>query len=119
MRIDPEDYLQRHVFVTGRWEDETTQLVRALLKPGDSFVDVGAHVGYFTLLAADALQYGGRVHAFEPVPRSFELLENNVRSNESARRATPERVARSSTPSARAAVRMERVEHETLSEVMS
>lgn len=81
LRIDPEDYLQRFVFATGTWEEETTRLTQALLRPGDSFVDVGAHVGYFSLIAADCLGGSGYVHAFEPIPQSFSLLERNVRDN--------------------------------------
>ena len=51
------------------------------LKLGGSFLDVGAHVGYYTLIGARALAERGCVHAFEPMPRSFALLKKNVESN--------------------------------------
>lgn len=80
--IDASDYVQRHVFATGGWEKETTRLLLSCFERPGSFLDVGAHVGYFTLVAARALAGRGRVHAFEPVPRSFALLRKNVEGNE-------------------------------------
>src|SRR5690606_17400679 len=58
-------------------------------KPGDSFVDVGAHFGFFTLLAAHLAGSDGRVWAFEAAPRNFHILEANTRgrSNISIRQA--------------------------------
>lgn len=63
----------KHVpWLPGKWR----------LKLGGSFLDVGAHVGYYTLIGARALSDRGRVHALEPVPRSFALLKKNVESNQ-------------------------------------
>src|SRR5262245_49528237 len=55
--------------------------MRRLLQPGDVVVDVGAFVGLFTLLAAAAVGSRGQVHAFEPVPQSFDRLQANVAAN--------------------------------------
>ncbi|MGI8407673.1 MAG: FkbM family methyltransferase, partial [Actinomycetota bacterium] len=57
------------------------QLLRELLRPGDVFVDGGAHIGVFTLLAAALVGETGRVVACEPVPENMELLEANVALN--------------------------------------
>lgn len=81
MKIDPQDYIQRFVFATGVWEQQTTDLLRCLLKPGDVFVDVGSHVGYFAMLAARLVEPEGTVHAFEPVPSLFSQLGENVTAN--------------------------------------
>lgn len=54
-------------------------LVRTLLKPGGFFVDGGAHVGLFTLVAAARVGASGRVLAFEPAPGTRAQLEENVR----------------------------------------
>lgn len=64
-----------------RYEIETTRLFKHLLKPGMKVVDVGAHVGYYSLLAASLVGPEGRVYAFEPEPRNFELLLRNVELN--------------------------------------
>jgi 2-polyprenyl-3-methyl-5-hydroxy-6-metoxy-1,4-benzoquinol methylase len=59
-------------FLLGRTkEDATTQFVKSFLRPGMTFVDVGANVGYFTLLAASL---GARVVAYEPTPAVVERL---------------------------------------------
>lgn len=63
------------------WEPSSTQWVLEHLCAGDTFVDVGAHVGYYTLLAAKAVGDGGRVYAFEPDPGNFALLVRNVELN--------------------------------------
>ena len=65
----------------GTWEPGETLIVRDRLEPGMTFVDVGAHVGYFTCLAARAVGPRGLVLAFEPHPRNYELLLANVWAN--------------------------------------
>jgi FkbM family methyltransferase len=51
------------------------------LRPGDTFVDVGANVGVFTLIAASRVGATGRVVAFEPTPATFQRLNENIRTN--------------------------------------
>ena len=62
----------------GVWEARETQFLRELLRPGDTFVDVGANIGYFTVLAAGCTGSSGYVIAFEPEPRNLELLRMNL-----------------------------------------
>jgi FkbM family methyltransferase len=52
-----------------------------LLHPGDVFVDIGANVGFFSLLAARVVGDAGRVYAIEPVPENVEAIRANVRRN--------------------------------------
>ena len=66
---------------TGAYEPETTAIIRALLRPGQTFVDVGAHVGYFTLLGARAVGPTGQVYAFEPAPTNLAVLAKNIQAN--------------------------------------
>ena len=61
-----------------------TRLVSSLLRQGDVFVDVGANVGYFTLIASDAVGKTGKVFAFEPEPNNFALLRKNAEVNHCA-----------------------------------
>lgn len=53
----------------------------SILHPGAVFWDVGAHVGFFSILAARAVRPRGRVHAFEPMPHNRRRLEEAVRLN--------------------------------------
>ena len=80
--IDPDDQAMTYVILRdGMWEPAETALIRSQLKPGDTFIDVGANFGYYTVLASKLVGPTGRVIAFEPDPRSFQLLERNVARN--------------------------------------
>jgi FkbM family methyltransferase len=82
MFLNPDDQGVTPWFLVGRpWEaTETHWFVRALRR-GDVVVDVGANVGYYTILGAKLVGEEGRVYAFEPDPVNFGLLESNVRLN--------------------------------------
>lgn len=60
------------------WEPDVVAAIRALLEPGMTFLDIGAHVGYHTLLGATLVGSTGTVVALEPEPRNFALLERNL-----------------------------------------
>jgi FkbM family methyltransferase len=62
-------------------EEETTALFRQIVKPGDVVLDLGANIGYFTVLAAKAIGPGGRVFSFEPEPTNFRYLTKNIEIN--------------------------------------
>jgi FkbM family methyltransferase len=51
------------------------------VKPGNTVVDVGANVGYYTMIGAAGVGFEGRVHAVEADPNTFELLEKNIDVN--------------------------------------
>jgi FkbM family methyltransferase len=63
------------------WEAEESALVDHLLGAGDTFVDIGAHVGYFTLRALRRVGRDGAVFAVEPWAPARDLLDHNVRAN--------------------------------------
>ncbi len=65
-----------HLMLGDVWEANTTQVLRELLEPGMTFIDVGANVGYFTLVGRRAVGAQGRVFAFEPDPRNHWCLRN-------------------------------------------
>jgi FkbM family methyltransferase len=65
----------------GRWEPEEADALRARLRRGMTVVDVGANIGYMTLVAAQAVRPGGRVIAIEPHPDNVALLRHNAEAN--------------------------------------
>jgi FkbM family methyltransferase len=67
--------------LNGTYEREQTRLFEQLLRPGGVVLDVGANVGYYTLLASVLVGDGGSVHAFEPEPRNAEFLRRHLRIN--------------------------------------
>jgi FkbM family methyltransferase len=69
------------IAASGIWEPQETQFLLDTLRPGDVFVDVGANIGYFSLLAARLVGTTGAVLAFEPEAANYALLEANCRLN--------------------------------------
>jgi FkbM family methyltransferase len=65
----------------GRVEPFTVQLFRDFVKPGMVVADVGAYLGYYTLLAARATGSTGKLHAFECNPVNHRFLLHNLRLN--------------------------------------
>ena len=64
----------------GFFEEELTKMILKYLKPGMTFFDIGAHLGYYTLLGSRIVGDNGQVHAFEPTPSTFEILNSNTKN---------------------------------------
>jgi len=75
------DGIAQHLLFTGTYEPYTTFLFKQLVKEGMTVVDIGANIGYFTLLAASLVGAKGRVFAFEPEPTNYALLIKNIEIN--------------------------------------
>ena len=63
------------------YEEDVSTILNKLLKKGMNVINIGASIGYFTLLAARQVGPKGKVFAFEPFPGSVKLLEKNVDAN--------------------------------------
>lgn len=82
MYVDPRDRsISPHLMMDGWWEPRTTELIIDRLRFGMTAIDVGANLGYFTLLMAIHCGPDGRVIAFEPNPRIAKLLKESVALN--------------------------------------
>jgi FkbM family methyltransferase len=92
MLVETTDVTGRMLATSGVWEPHVTAVFRGLLAPGDVCVDVGANVGYFTLLASRLVGPAGRVYAFEPAPLAYAALAANLGRNDAVN-VTAERVA--------------------------
>lgn len=62
-------------------EEITTRLFKKTVKEGNIVIDLGANIGYFTLLAANLVGKRGKVYAFEPEPKNYNYLLKNIRLN--------------------------------------
>lgn len=78
--LDLSDYIQRQIYL-GTFEPAESRITGRWLRPGMTFVDVGANVGYFTLLASSLVGARGRVLAMEPGPYAFKRLSATLSSN--------------------------------------
>lgn len=82
MLLDLGDWSQRAVYYHGRYYDLAAQrLIRHVLGPGDTFVDVGANIGMLTLAAARVVGEKGTILAFEPNPEANRHLEKHLQMN--------------------------------------
>jgi FkbM family methyltransferase len=78
----PQDkHVSQKISQDGVWEPYESSLVLSRLHSGSVFVDVGANIGYFTVIGASHVGEGGRVYAFEPDPKNFHLMEKNCALN--------------------------------------
>jgi FkbM family methyltransferase len=84
MVVDTSDLLGRVVAVSRVWEPNITDVFRRTLRDGDVCVDVGAHVGYYTLLASRLVGPRGHVYAIEPSARNVEMLRSSIALNSAA-----------------------------------
>jgi FkbM family methyltransferase len=78
MRLNARDLIQQTILLEGVWDPSLTTFIQDHLKPNDVFIDVGAHVGYFSLLASRRVGRGGTVLSIEPNPFALAQLEQNV-----------------------------------------
>jgi FkbM family methyltransferase len=79
--VDTRDLIQRYVYLFGVWEPHLTHWLRRRLAPGDVFVDVGANVGVFSVLASRLVGEQGRVVAIEASPEFHTRLLRQARLN--------------------------------------
>jgi len=84
MHVRFPDTIQSYVYFFGVWEPSITAYMTATLSPGDIVIDIGANVGYDTLLASHLVGPRGEVHAIEASPHVYQRLIENLALNETA-----------------------------------
>lgn len=81
LHLKPEDYITKILQRDGVFEAPETDLVTRILRPGDTCVDAGCHVGYYTCLLARLVGPTGRVYAFDANPESCLHTSRNLTAN--------------------------------------
>ena len=76
MFLDKWDALD--LSINGVYNDFDTKVVKEHIKLGDKVIDVGAHIGYFSLLFSKLVGEKGNVYSFEPEPKNIKLLIKNI-----------------------------------------
>ncbi|MGW6310562.1 FkbM family methyltransferase [Streptomyces niveus] len=79
--VDTRDLIQRYIYMFGVWEPHMTRWLQARLLPSDTFIDVGANIGYYSVLASGLVGEQGRVVAVEASPDFHQRLLEQVRLN--------------------------------------
>ncbi|WP_107068140.1 FkbM family methyltransferase [Streptomyces sp. CT34] len=83
MAVDTQDLIQRYLYLFGVWEPHLTHWLRRRLRPGDTFVDVGSNIGYFSLLASRLVGEQGKVVSVEAMPAFHSRLLQHAALNRS------------------------------------
>src|ERR1700687_747256 len=76
----PPDERQSH-FYLGTYEPELAEILRSELTPGSVFCDIGAHIGYFSMMGATLVKESGMVYAFKPFPDSAAAIRQSIGLN--------------------------------------
>ncbi len=95
--LDLREHQMRQIFLYGWYEENTVRNLSRFLRPGMTFVDVGANVGQYSLFANRHVGETGKVFAFEPSPRALKFLRENIVLNR-AERIVVEEMALSDIP---------------------
>jgi FkbM family methyltransferase len=75
------DSIQTSIFLRGEWEPNISNLISSILRHGDVFVDVGANIGWHTIMASKLVGSEGSVFAFEASPSIYNVLLSNLARN--------------------------------------
>ncbi|WP_162525602.1 MULTISPECIES: FkbM family methyltransferase [unclassified Mycobacteroides] len=75
------DLIQTYIYLFGTWEPNLTAFLRHRLRSGDTFIDVGANVGYVTSIASASVGPNGTVVAIEPAPPTIAALKDTLVKN--------------------------------------
>lgn len=81
LHVLPNDYIGASIIRARNYEPHVTALIRRELHRGETFLDVGGNVGYFTMLASSIVGPEGKVIAFEPNPQNLQLIYESQLKN--------------------------------------
>lgn len=76
-----DDGIGTVLFLKGVYAAGKVAEIRDAVREGDTVIDIGANIGYITVLFANIVGSKGKVYAFEPDPRNFELLQQTIKQN--------------------------------------
>ena len=82
MKLDPYDLVSRKLLEEGVWEPQSIQAVTDHLSANATFIDVGAHVGYYSLKASTIIGPNGHILSIEPNPQTLPKLRGNIEASE-------------------------------------
>jgi FkbM family methyltransferase len=80
--ISPSNgFIDRHIYLYGVYEPFILDLFSMYLKPGSTFIDIGANIGQHSMYAAALVGETGSVHAFEPIPAIYRQVQDSIKEN--------------------------------------
>jgi FkbM family methyltransferase len=82
IKLSLRDWIQQHIYFFGYYDKRGIQFMKAHLKLGDTFIDIGGNIGAYTLIAAKCVGEQGSVIAFEPISAVRNRLLENIAIND-------------------------------------
>lgn len=83
MNVNIGDFIGRHIYLHGHYENYVSRTFEKILRPGSNVIDIGANIGYFSLLSSSIVGEKGKVFSFEASSSIFNKLQNNITLNKS------------------------------------
>lgn len=80
MELSANDHIEKYLFWYGAYEKKEVTTMQTLLNADSVLVDIGANIGYYSLMAAKRIT-AGHIYSFEPVTKNLEKLERNISLN--------------------------------------
>jgi len=81
VKVNLDEWIQQQIFFLGVYEKKETLFWRNLIKPCYTVIDIGANIGYYSLMASVRVGLKGRIYAFEPVAKIYNRLVENIYLN--------------------------------------
>ena len=82
MLLDTNEYLQAQLYLFNAYEPETISFIENVVSKDNVTIDIGANVGYISLVLADLVGKNGKVYSFEAEPNNYEVLGMNKNLND-------------------------------------
>ena len=79
--FNPNDPVLLETFSNDEYEQATSNTIKKLVKPGMNVINIGANIGYFTLLLARQVGPQGKIFSFEPTASTAKFLQKNIDAN--------------------------------------
>ncbi len=96
MQLDLSDWIPQNLYFTGTYEAAELEAILSLISQGDTVIDLGANIGWYSLQMAQRVGETGAVYSFEPYSQNFATLLKNIALNPGSKIA-PEQIAISDT----------------------
>ena len=79
--LNNSGYIDKEIIKEGVFEPKTTNAIKHLIRPGDVVLDVGANIGYYTVMLSKIVGPTGKIFAFEPTKHFGDVLKQNIHAN--------------------------------------
>ncbi len=81
LKLEISDWVQENLYFLDAYEDSELLFMKSILKDGSIFIDIGANIGLYSLIASKLVKENGNIYAFEPYPKNRKVFNENITLN--------------------------------------